>query len=37
MNKKDVDDKYSLDKLGLFNKVLNLINDKYSHKMKKHS
>ena len=34
MNKKDDDDdKYSLDKLILFNKVLNLINDKYSHKI----
>ena len=33
MNKKNVDDKYSLDKLSLFNKVLNLINDKYSHKI----
>ena len=35
MNKKNVDDKYSLDKLSLFNKVLNLINDKYSHKITK--
>ena len=33
MNKKNVDDKYSLDKLSLFNKVLNLINYKYSHKI----
>ena len=33
MNQKDEDDKYSLDKLSLFNKVLNLINYKYSHKI----
>ena len=33
MNKKNENDIYSLDKLNLFNKVLNIINDKYSHKI----
>ena len=33
MNKKNKDDKYTLDKLNLFNKVLNIINEKYSHKI----
>ena len=33
MNKKNEDDKYSLNKLSIFNKVLNLISEKYSHKI----
>ena len=32
-NKKNEVDKYSLDKLYLFNKVLNMISEKYSHKI----
>ena len=32
-NKKNEDDKYPLDKLNLFNKVLNMISEKYSHKI----
>ena len=33
MNKKKEDDKYILNKLSIFNKVLNLISEKYSHKI----
>ena len=33
MDNKNKDDKYSLGKLNLFNKVLNLISEKYSHKI----
>ena len=33
MNKKNEDDKYALNKLSIFNKVLNLISEKYSHKI----
>ena len=33
MNKKNEDDKYVLNKLSIFNKVLNLISEKYSHKI----
>ena len=33
MNKKKEDDKYVLDKLSIFNKVLNLISENYSHKI----
>jgi len=33
MNKKNKDYKYALNKLSIFNKVLNLISEKYSHKI----
>ena len=33
MNFKNKEDKYSLNKLNLFNKVLNMINEKYSYKI----